>query len=384
MTELPHLFRPIGLRGLTLPNRIVVSPMCQYSAIEGVPQDWHLQHIGCFAASGPALVMVEATGVEPIGRISPRCTGLYSDDCERAFAHVVRIVKGIGLAKVGIQLGHAGRKASTAPPAEGGKPLPADDPQAWRTLGPSAIPFAPDWPAPKAADRDDLARLRRAFVEAAERALRVGFDLVELHCAHGYLLHQFLSPLANQRTDEYGGSLENRMRFPLEIACAVRQAWPSDRPLGMRISATDWAEGGFSPDEAVRFVAAAKAEGVDCVCVSSGGMTPHGLPPMAGGAPALGYQAGLAEKVRRETGMVTRAVGLIVDPHQAEAIIANGQADLVALARAFLDDPRWAWHAADALGVSAAAPCPAQYRRARPDAWPGAALRPLDRGQAPR
>jgi NADPH2 dehydrogenase len=384
MTEPPHLFRPIALRGLILPNRIVVSPMCQYSAVDGVPQDWHLQHIGGFAASGPGLVMVEATGVEPIGRITPRCTGLYSDDCERAFAHVVRIVKGIGLARVGIQLGHAGRKASTAPPAEGGKPLPADDPRAWRTLGPSAIPFAPDWPAPKAAERDDLARLRHAFVEAAERALRAGFDLVELHCAHGYLLHQFLSPLANQRTDEYGGSLENRMRFPLEIVRAARRAWPGDRPLGMRISATDWAEGGFTPDEAVRFVAAAGAEGVDYVCVSSGGMTPHGLPPMTRGAPAPGYQVGLAEKVRRETGMVTRAVGLIVDPRQAEAIIADGQADLVALARAFLDDPRWTWRAADALGVPAAAPCPVQYRRARPDVWPGAALRPLGGGQAPR
>ncbi len=375
MTDLPHLFRPLTLRGLTLPNRIAVSPMCQYSAVEGVPQDWHMQHIGCFAASGPGLVMVEATGVEPIGRITPGCTGLYSDDCERAFAHVARMVKGIGLSKVGIQLAHAGRKASTATPFDGGKPLPAGDPQAWRAIGPSAIPFAPDWPAPKAADRDDLARLRRAFVDAAARALSAGFDLIELHCAHGYLLHEFLSPLANQRTDEYGGSLENRMRFPLEVARATRKAWPQDRPLGIRISATDWAEGGFTPDEAVRFAAAAKAEGVDYVCVSSGGMTPQGLPPMTGGLPSPGYQVQFAEKIRRETGIVTRAVGMIVDPHQAEAIVADGKADFVALARAFLDDPRWAWHAADALGASSAAACPPQYKRARPPGWPGAQIR---------
>ena len=306
------------------------------------------------------------------------------DDCERQFAHVVRIVKSIGLARIGIQLAHAGRKASTAPPSEGGKPLPADNPQAWRTVGPSAIPFAPDWPAPKAADGHDLTRLRRVYVEAAERALRAGFDLIELHCAHGYLLHQFLSPLANQRTDEYGGPLENRVRFPLEVARALRRIWPEDRPVGMRISATDWAEGGFTPDDATAFVAAAKREGVDYVCVSSGGMTPHGLPPTVNGSPGPGYQVPFARKVRRETGMITRAVGMIVDPLQAEAIIADGDADLVALARAFLDDPRWAWHAADALGASSAAPCPTQYRRARPDLWPGAALRSPGHGPSQR
>jgi len=361
MIEPPHLFRPLALRGLTLPNRIAVSPMCQYSAVDGVPQDWHLRHLGSLAASGPGLVRVEATGVEPIGRITPLCTGLYSDACEREFAHVVRIVKGIGVAKVGIQLAHAGRKASTAAPWAGGKPLPTTDRQAWRTVGPSAIPFAPDWPAPKAADHADLARLRQAFVKAAERALRAGFDLVEVHCAHGYLLHQFLSPLANQRADEHGDSRDNRMCFPLEVLRDVRGAWPHDRPRGMRVNATDWIEGGVSPDEVVRFVAAAKAIGVDYVCVSSGGVTPRSAPPTGGLVP--GYQAPLAEKERRETGMVTRAVGLIVDPHQAEAIVANGQADLVALARGFLDDPRWAWHAADALGAPVAAAYPPQYRQ---------------------
>jgi NADPH2 dehydrogenase len=375
VTEPPLLFQPLALRGLTLVNRIAVSPMCQYSAVEGEPQDWHVQHLGSFAASGPGLVMVEATGVEPIGRISPRCTGLYSDACEREFTRIVQLVKAIGTAKIGVQLAHAGRKGSVAPPWLGGKPLPPEDAQAWRTVAPSAAPFSPDWPTPKAADHDDLDRLRRSFVQATERALRAGFDLVEVHCAHGYLLHQFLSPLANRRSDAYGGSLENRMRFPLEIIRGVRRAWPQNRPLGIRISATDWADRGFNPDEAVRFVAAAKAEGVDYVCVSSGGMTPEGVPP----AITPGYQVSFARKVREETGVTTRAVGMIVDPHQAEAILAEGDADFVALARAFLDDPRWVWHAADALGAPSLAPCPPQYRRARPNSWPGAAMRPLSR-----
>jgi 2,4-dienoyl-CoA reductase-like NADH-dependent reductase (Old Yellow Enzyme family) len=367
----PHLFRPLALRGLTLSNRIVVSPMCQYSAIDGVPQDWHIQHLGAFAASGPGLVMVEATGVEAIGRITPRCTGLYSDAAEREFARIVRLVKGIGPAKIGVQLAHAGRKASVAPPWLGGKPLAVDE--AWRTLGPSAVPFAPDWPAPKAADESDLTRLNRSFVEATERALRAGFDLVEIHCAHGYLLHQFLSPIANRRSGAYGGSLANRMRLPLEIIAAVRAAWPQDKPLGMRISATDWVDGGFDPDEASRFVAAAKIAGVDYVCVSSGGMTPQGVPP----AIAPNYQVPFAEKIRLETGVITRAVGMIVDPRQAETILAEGKADMVALARAFLDDPRWAWRAADALGDDSLATCPPQYLRARPGLWPGAKMRPL-------
>jgi 2,4-dienoyl-CoA reductase-like NADH-dependent reductase (Old Yellow Enzyme family) len=373
MTEPPHLFRPLSLRGLELANRIAVSPMCQYSAVDGVPQPWHFQHLGAFAASGPGLIVAEATGVEAIGRITPGCTGLYSDACESAFARIVALVKSIGLSKIGVQLAHAGRKASTAAPWLGGKPLPANDPQAWATVAPSSVPFAPDWPSPKAADEGDLQRVRQAFVQGAERALRVGFDLVELHCAHGYLMHEFLSPLANRRSDAYGGPLDNRMRFPLEIIRAVRRAWPSEKPLGMRISATDWVEGGFNPDEAVRFVAAAKLEGVDYVCVSSGGMAPQGLPPAA----TPGYQTQFAEKIRRETGMTTRAVGMIVDPRQAEAIIAEGKADFVALARAFLDDPRWAWHAADILRHSASAAFPPQYARARPTSWPGADLRPL-------
>jgi 2,4-dienoyl-CoA reductase-like NADH-dependent reductase (Old Yellow Enzyme family) len=223
------------------------------------------------------------------------------------------------------------------------------------------VSASPDWPAPRAADRSDLERIRHAFVQAAGRALRAGFDLVEAHCAHGYLLHEFLSPLSNRRTDDYGGSLDNRMRFPLDVLRALRAAWPSDKPLGMRISGSDWIPGGFDPDEAVRFVAAAKAEGVDYVCVSSGGAAPESAPP---GGPAA--QIGLAEKVRAETGMVTRAVGGITEAHQAEAILAKGQADFVALARAFLNDPRWVWHAADALGMPTLALVPPQYARAHP------------------
>jgi 2,4-dienoyl-CoA reductase-like NADH-dependent reductase (Old Yellow Enzyme family) len=370
VTQPPRLFQPLALRSLTLDNRIVVSPMCQYSAIDGVPQGWHYQHLGSFAASGPGLVMVEATAVEAVGRITPHCTGLYSDACEHEFSRIVQLVKGVGTAKIGLQLAHAGRKGSVSPPWLGGKPLSPDDPQAWRTVAPSAAPFAPDWPAPKAAAADDLEQIRLSFVQATERARRCGFDLVELHCAHGYLLHEFLSPIANERVDAYGGVLDNRMRFPLEIIRAVRCAWPEKQPLGMRISATDWVEGGFNPDEAARFVAAAKIEGVDYVCVSSGGMAPQGSPP----ASPPGYQVQFAQKIRDETGMTTRAVGMIFDPPQAEAILAEGKADFIALARAFIDDPRWVWHAAEALGVPDLAWRPPQYRRAAPDVWPGAAI----------
>lgn len=366
MTGTVPLFEPITLRGLTLANRIAVSPMCQYSAVDGVPQGWHIAHLGSMASSGPGLLVVEATGVEAIGRITPGCTGLYSDQSEKAFADTIRIVKSVLPVAVGVQLAHAGRKASTAVPWKGGSALkPADG--AWETVSASAIPFS-DWHTPRAATRADMDRIVAAFAAAAGRALRAGFDLVEVHSAHGYLLHQFLSPLSNHRTDEYGGSLENRMRFPLEVIRAVRAAWPANKPLGMRISATDWAEGGWDIDEAVRYVAAAKAAGVDYCCVSTGGLI-HTQKIPAG----PGFQVPFAERIRRETGIVTRAVGMIVEPHQANAIIASGKADQVALARAFLDDPHWVWHAADALGATAA--CPPQYLRARPTTWPGAQLR---------
>lgn len=360
------LFEPIKMRGLTLANRIAVSPMCQYSAIEGVPQDWHLQHLGSMAASGPGLLMVEATGVEAIGRITPGCTGIYSDACETAFIKLVKAVKSVMPVPVGIQLAHAGRKASTQRPWEGGGALKPEE-GAWETVSASAIPFS-NWHTPHAATRADIDRITAAFVAAARRALRAGFDVIEVHSAHGYLMHQFLSPLSNHRTDEYGGSLENRMRFPLDTIRAVRAVWPADKPLGMRISATDWAEGGWDIEEAVRYVAAAKAEGVDYCCVSTAGLVHTQKIPVG-----PGFQVPFADRIRRETGIVTRAVGMIVEPHQANQIVASGKADMVALARAFLDDPRWVWHAADELGAPSV--CPPQYQRARPATWPGAKLR---------
>ncbi|MDR3440099.1 NADH:flavin oxidoreductase/NADH oxidase [Telmatospirillum sp.] len=361
-----HLFEPLTVRDETFANRIVVAPMCQYSAVNGIVQDWHLQHYGSLVASGPGMVVIEATAVEPEGRITPACLGLYSDECEVAFAHLVRTIKHFGNAKIAVQIGHAGRKASTQRPWEGRGPLSAAG-GAWQTIGPSAIPFDADWPIPAEIGAYDLDRLRHAFAEAAARADRAGLDAVEVHAAHGYLLHQFLSPLANHRKDVYGGSLDGRMRFPLEVIRAVRRTWPAGKPLGIRISATDWVEGGFSVDEAVVFVAACKAEGVDYVCVSSGGMAPNAKVPVG-----PGYQVDLAARIRRETGILTRAVGMIAGARQAETILAKGQADLVALGRAFLHDPRWVWHAAETLGVSA--PYPPQYLRAQPKLWEGAKL----------
>jgi NADPH2 dehydrogenase len=356
MSEAVPLFEPITLRGLTLPNRIVVAPMCQYSAIDGTPQAWHTQHLGSLAASGPGLLMVEATAVEAIGRITPGCTGLYSDANEAGFKALLAALRAIHPTRIGVQIAHAGRKASVHAPWQGGLPLAAAE-GAWQTVSSSDLPYA-DWPAPRAATAEDLARIKAAFVAAAQRAQRLGFDVVELHSAHGYLLHEFLSPLSNKRTDSYGGTFENRIRFPLEVIRAVRAVWPADKPLGMRISATDWVDGGWDIDEAVRYVAAAKAEGVDYCCASSGGLSPAQKV-----APGPGYQVRFAERIKRETGIVTRAVGMIVDPKQANAIVASGQADLVALARGFLDDPRWVWHAADALGAKAAVP--GQYAMAR-------------------
>lgn len=355
------LFHPLALRGLTLANRIAVAPMCQYSARDGVAQNWHFQHYGALAASGPGMVMIEATAVSPEGRISPYDLGLYSDETEAGFTRLVRGVKDLGPSRIAVQLGHAGRKAGVARPWEGGKPLSPDE-GGWNRLGPSPLPFAPDWPTPAEADPQDLDRLCQSFVQAAVRAVRAGIDAVELHIAHGYLLHQFLSPLSNQRTDSYGGSLVNRMRFPLAVVAEVRSVLPSDMPLGVRISATDWIEGGFTLDEALVFVAKCRNEGIDYVCVSSGGLAPNAKIPIG-----PGYQLPLAERVRRDTGVPTRAVGLIASPRQAEAVLAHDQADMVALGRAFLNDPRWVWRAAQALDAPFGyAP---QYQRAVPPLW---------------
>jgi 2,4-dienoyl-CoA reductase-like NADH-dependent reductase (Old Yellow Enzyme family) len=343
-----------------------VSPMCQYSAIDGSATDWHLQHLGSLSMSGAGLLILEATAVEPEGRITPRCLGLYSDANEAALEPIIALCRRWGTSRLGIQLAHAGRKASAKIPWEGGSPLGPDE-GAWWTFAPSKIPFDDNWPAPQELDDAGLARIRDAFVVAARRANRLGFDLVELHGAHGYLLHSFVSPIANQRDDRYGGSLANRMRFPLEVAAAVRAVWPRDKALGMRITGSDWIPGALTPEDAAVYAGELKAIGLDYVCVSSGGISPK-----ARIAVAPGYQVPFAEIVRKTSGIAVQAVGMIADPHQAEAIVAEGRADCVALARGFLDDPRWAWHAADALGAKIA--CPPQYERSRPNLWPGAAL----------
>ncbi len=352
------LFAPIALRGLELANRIVVSPMCQYTAQDGTVGDWHLMHLGQFAVSGAGLVFVEATGVEPEGRITPGCVGLYSDENEAGLARVVRFCRSYGNARLGLQLAHAGRKASSEVPWRGGRPLAADD-GGWQTVAPSALPYTPGGPEPTALDGEGLARIKGAFVQAAERALRLDFDLIEIHAAHGYLLHQFLSPLSNRREDAYGGSLENRMRFPLEVFEAVRGAWPEDRPLGIRISASDWIEGGWDLAGSIALALALKERGCDFIDVSSGG-----LAPAQAVEAGPGYQTGFAAEVKRLSGLTTIAVGLVTEPRQAETIVRSGQADLVALARMMLFNPRWPWHAAEALG--ARADFPPQYQRSHP------------------
>jgi 2,4-dienoyl-CoA reductase-like NADH-dependent reductase (Old Yellow Enzyme family) len=360
------LFSPLALRGLTLANRIVVSPMCQYSAEEGSATDWHLQHLGSLALSGAGLLMIEATAVAAAGRITPADLGLYCDANEAALARVIAACRRYGNVPLGIQLAHAGRKASAHRPWEGGRPL-APSEGAWTTMAPSAVPFDDAWPVPHALSPAEIDAVVESFAAATRRAARLGLDLVEAHCAHGYLLHEFLSPLANRRTDDYGGSLENRMRFPLRVIAAMREAWPREKPLGARITGTDWLDGGFAIEDAVTFARALKSLGCDYVCVSSGGIVPKAPIPIG-----PGYQVGLAARIRGDAGLATRAVGMIVEPRQAEAIIVSGQADCVAMARAFLDDPRWPWHAAEQLGATAA--YPPQYERARPTAWPGAKL----------
>jgi NADPH2 dehydrogenase len=361
------LFSPIRLAGLELPNRIVVSPMCQYSADDGSATDWHMMHLGMLANSGAALVIVEATHVERQGRITHGCLGLYSDDNEAALGRVIAAARRAGTTRFGVQLAHAGRKASSQRPWEGGGAL-KDSEDAWPTFAPSPLPFGDGWHTPREATEADMNRVRDAFVNAAQRALRIGFDAIELHMAHGYLLHAFMSPLSNKRTDQYGGSFENRMRFPLSVARAVRAVVPREIPLGARMTGSDWREGGLTADDAVAIAKALKGEGLDYVDVSSGGIAGDIRNP---GEP--GYNVAIAARVKREAGIATRTVGLIVQPTQAEEIVASGQADMVSLARAFLDDPHWGWHAARALGADV--PRPRQYLRAGPKLWAPAAAR---------
>ena len=360
-----QLFSPLAVGPLALKNRIVVAPMCQYSAIDGVPQPWHGQHLGKLALSGASLVIVEATGVEAEGRISWADTGLWNDDQEAAFARLISDIRTYSDTPIGIQLAHAGRKASTNPPwIERGGPAPAD--KAWTTSSASAVAFKDDWQTPVSLNEAGMERVVNGFVQAAKRADRAGFDLVELHAAHGYLLTQFLSPISNLRTDDYGGSLENRMRFPLRVAKALRDAWPHGKALGARLNGSDWVEGGISPEEAVAFSKALHDLGYDYLHLTSGGNVATARIP----GDQLGYQVPFAAAVKAALPeAIVIAVGMIVDPHQAEGIVALGEADGVAIARAVLDDPNWPHHAAIALGAPEA--LPKQYERAAKSAWPG-------------
>lgn len=352
------LFSPYSLGPLELSNRITIAPMCQYSAVDGLATDWHMIHLGSLALSGAALLTLEATAVVPEGRISPSDLGLWSDAHADALAPILAAMRRHAPIKIGIQLSHAGRKASTSVPWEGGMQIAPDAANGWQTEGPSAVPHTEGDAAPLALDAAGLARVRDSFVAAARRAHALGFDAIELHGAHGYLLHQFLSPLANHRTDAYGGSLENRMRYPLEVFAAVRAAVPS-MTLGMRISATDWVDGGWDLEQSVRLAQELERIGCDFIHVSSGGVSTAQKIPVE-----PGYQIGFAERIKRDTALPTIGVGLITEARHAEAILQAGQADVIALARAMLYDPRWPWHAAAELGAQVSAP--PQYWRSQP------------------
>lgn len=351
-----RLFEPIKFRDLTLDNRVWVSPMCQYSAVDGVPGDWHLVHLGRFAVGGAGLVIAEASAVVPEGRISPSDTGLWNDDQVAAWRRVTEFVHGQGAA-VGIQLAHAGRKASTAPPWSGGGNVSVAE-GGWEAVSSTAEAFG-DLRAPRALTTDEVAAVPERWAEAARRAEAAGFDVIELHLAHGYLAHQFYSPLINDRTDQYGGDFTGRVRLALEIAEAVREAWPEEKPLFARLSATDWVEGGWTGDDSVRLATLLSDRGVDLIDASSGGAVPRAEIPIG-----PGYQVPYARQIRTETGLPTAAVGLITAPEQAEEIVASGSADAVFLARELLRDPNWPLHAADRLRAGNL--WPKQYERARP------------------
>lgn len=351
-----HLFDPFTLRGVTLRNRIGVSPMCQYSAQDGFANDWHLVHLGARAAGGAALVIAEATAVEARGRISPQDLGIWQDDHVAMLARITAFIKSQG-ATPAIQLAHAGRKASTAQPWHGGGPVGVDQ-GGWQPVGASAISFAANYPTPTELSTQEVGGIVNAFRAATIRANDAGFDWVEIHAAHGYLLHSFLSPLSNQRTDRYGGSFDNRIRLLVETAQAMRAVWPEAKPLTVRISCTDWVEGGWTLEESIDLGRRLKDEGVDLIDCSSGGTSPTAKVPVG-----AGYQTPFAERIRREAGIATAAVGLITEPMQADEIIRNGRADLVLLAREVLRDPHWPLHAAQALHQRDKAAVPPQYAR---------------------
>ncbi len=352
-----RLFSPFRLRDIEFKHRVFVSPMCQYSSDDGMPTDWHLVHLGSRAVGGAALVMVEATAVSPEGRITPDDSGLWSDRHAEAFRRITAFITAQGSVPA-IQLGHAGRKASTDAPWRGGKPLPPSQ-RGWQPVAPSPVPFGDGYPQPRELTRGDIEGIVGEFVDATRRALAAGFEVIELHLAHGYLMHSFLSPLANRRTDEYGGSLENRMRAPLAVAAAVRQAWPATRPLFARISATDWVDGGFTLAEATQVAKRLAGLGVDLIDCSSGGAVPWAKVPAG-----PGYQVPFAAAIRREAEVPTGAVGMITAPAQAEQIVATGQADVVFLARELLRDPYWPLRASRTLGAPLV--FPPQYLRATP------------------
>lgn len=358
----PLLFSPLRVGPLTLANRIMISPMCQYSGTNGNANEWHIAHLGSLALSGAGLLFVEATSVSPEGRITPGCLGLYSDENHQSLKRVVNTVRAISPVSLAIQLGHAGRKASSHRPWEGGALMTPQE-GGWETIAPSALPHKSEEAPPKAMTEDDIARLTADFVATTKRARELGFDAIELHCAHGYLLHEFLSPLSNQRTDQYGGSLENRMRLPLAIFDAVRDAAGPDIAVGVRLSATDWAEGGWDLEQSIAFSRTLQAHGADFIDVSSGGVAAHQKITLG-----PGYQVPFAEAIRKEIDIPVITVGLITEPQQAENILQQGQADIVALARAFVSDPRWPWRAAAALGGKIAGAPP--YFRCLPQGSP--------------
>ena len=357
------LFTPFRVGALELRNRIVIAPMCQYSAVDGCMTDWHVIHLGHLALSGAALLTIEATAVLPEARITYADVGLWNDATEAAIARTLESIRRWSDIPIAIQLAHAGRKASTEVPWKGGAQVPPDHPNGWQTFAPSAIPFEAGQQPPVALDRDDLTRVREAFAAAAQRAARLGVDAVQLHCAHGYLLHEFLSPLSNRRDDEYGGSLENRMRFPLEVFDAVRAAFPADLAVSMRVSGTDWADGGWDIDQTIAFARALEARGCAAIHVSSGGLTPAQQIPVG-----PSYQVPLARAVKKATRMPVIAVGLITEFEQAEAVVGTGDADLIALARTILYNPRWPWHAAAHFGAQVKVPD--QYLRSQPRQYP--------------
>jgi 2,4-dienoyl-CoA reductase-like NADH-dependent reductase (Old Yellow Enzyme family) len=354
---LSYLFEPLALRSITLPNRIAVSPMCEYSCVDGLANDWHFVHLGSRAVGGAGLVFTEAAAVTPVGRISPDDLGFWSDAHVEPLARIVHFIRSQG-GYTGIQLAHAGRKASTPAPWKGTGRIELSD-GGWQPIAPSAIPFWPDYHTPRAMTKDEIRQTIADFASAAARALTAGFDVVELHAAHGYLAHEFLSPLSNQRTDEYGGSFANRVRFVLEMVAAVREKWPERLPLFVRISATDWANGGWTVDESVELAKLLKSAGVDLIDTSSGGLVPYQSIPVG-----PGYQVPFAERIRREAAIATGAVGMIVAPAQAEHIVRTGQADIVLLARELLRHPYWPLHAAEALHHKT--DWPVQYLRAAP------------------